>query len=739
MTSKPSILIVDDNPTNLQLMCNLLGSTDYDISVATSGNMALENLEYITPSLILLDVMMPGMNGIETCRWLKSNEKTKDIPVIFMSALSDPLDVVQGFKAGAVDYIAKPIQLQETLARVETHLTLQAAKAEIQRLNQMLEAKIEERTQALELTSQQLIQEASQHRLTSQNLLQNQERLRSLFEFAPIGMAILSVEGEFLNVNSALCETLAAEAQELLGQNWTVFIHGDDLPELLRRQHELENQLQQSFKLDVRYLTQDEQTRHGVLQVVRAGDEGEPYLIAQFMDITQRKHAEDQLRFHACHDVLTKLPNRSVLQSRLEAAIECAQCQPDDYRFALLFLDINRFKMVNDSLGHRVGDQLLVAIAQRLTKLLRSRDMIARLGGDEFVILLEPIRYIQDAIHIAERLTQAMNPAFVIEGHELFIGTSIGIVLGSNHYNQAEDMIRDADIAMYRAKMSGKSSYEVFNQSMYTQVSARLQLESDLHLALERQEFQAYYQPIIDLQTNALIGFEALLRWLHPKNGIVSPADFIPIAEDTGLIVPMGHWVLQTACRQWVEWSLLYPHLTQGKMSVNLSLRQLQTANFVETVDRVLEETGMPATALQLEITESMLMGNTEMITRILQQLRDRGIHLSIDDFGTGYSCLSYLQQLPISHLKVDRAFVSGINEAGENQAIAKTVVALAQQLGLRTIAEGVETDYQRRYLQSMGCEAAQGYLFAKPLNREAASSLLQEQAKHYSPAPWNG
>jgi len=381
--------------------------------------------------------------------------------------------------------------------------------------------------------------------------------------------------------------------------------------------------------------------------------------------------------------------------------------------------------VVNDSLGHQVGDQLLVAIANKLETIVRSTDTVARLGGDEFVILLDPIKDINDAIQIADRISVELSSPFQLEGLEVFTTASIGIALSSTDYKGGSELLRDADIAMYCAKEKGKARYEVFDRVMYTKALKQLQLESELRQAIERQEFQVYYQPIISLLTGRVTGFEALVRWQHPVRGLVSPAEFIPMAEETGLIVPLGEWVLRSAGHQMSVWQAKFSPTAPLKISVNLSVKQLKEPDFLEKLDQILAQTGLEGQNLKLELTESIFMNNSEEFISILSLLRARAIQLSVDDFGTGYSSLSYLHRFPVNNLKIDRSFVNRIGENGENREIIETIVTLAHQLGMEVTAEGVETLHQLNQLKALTCEEAQGYLFSKPLEPKAAEALI--------------
>ncbi|MGL5793528.1 MAG: two-component system response regulator [Waterburya sp.] len=442
------------------------------------------------------------------------------------------------------------------------------------------------------------------------------------------------------------------------------------------------------------------------------------------LEIAQHQQTQDQLSHQALHDALTGLPNRTLFMEHLTKAIQRHQ-RNQNYLFAVLFIDLDRFKIINDSWGHAVGDQLLMAISRLLQDCCREVDSVARLSGDEFTILLEDLQDFQDAVAIAERILEKLAFPIHLNERKVFSGASIGIVLGGTHYQDGVDLLRDADIAMYRAKALGKGRYAVFDREMYAQTLHLSQLETDLRLALEHQEFALYYQPIVSLETSRLVGFEALVRWQHPQTGLISPGEFIAIAEDTGLIIPIGEWILQQACQQMYTWQLAFPLAASMHISVNLSSKQIKQFDFVDKLARILATTGLNGSSLRLELTETMLMDRGEKTIELLHQIKQQQVQLSIDDFGTGYSSLSYLHRFPVDTLKIDRSFVSLINVEGSNCEIVKTIITLAHSLGMQAIAEGVETPHQITHLSNLGCEAAQGYFFAKPLNRPLAESLI--------------
>ncbi|MDQ4100090.1 MAG: EAL domain-containing protein [Chloroflexota bacterium] len=441
------------------------------------------------------------------------------------------------------------------------------------------------------------------------------------------------------------------------------------------------------------------------------------------MDISERKRLEEQLAHQAFHDSLTGLPNRALFMNRLEHALARARRHPT--HAALLYLDLDRFKVVNDSLGHEVGDQLLIAVGGRLRACVRPQDTVARLGGDEFTILLEDVGQVDQVLRCARRVLEALTVPFTAAKHQVFTTASIGVAW-SNEEEHASALLRHVDIAMYRAKSKGKARYEVYDPEMNAQAVRRLEMENNLRWAPQREEFSVVYQPNVELSTGRVIGMEALLRWQHPQRGMVLPSEFIPITEDTGLILPLGRWVLEQACRQAREWQEQFTARGLMSVSVNLSARQFQDPDLVEETGRVLRECGLDPRCLHLEITESVMMEHAEAAVSTLNRLKGLGVQLALDDFGTGYSSLGYLERFDVDTVKLDRSFVRELGRERGKTAIMEAVITLSRALGFSVVAEGIETVEQLSELRRLGCERGQGYLFSKPVTADAAGGLLR-------------
>ena len=533
------------------------------------------------------------------------------------------------------------------------------------------------------------------------------------FDNAAIGMAVVSVDGSWLQVNESLCKLLGYSEQELRATSFQRVTYHEDLRQVQSQiQRVLEGYIP-SHEQEKRYIHEQGHTVWVLWHVSLLKDSGTgaKRLFFQVQDISDRKKAEEKLT----QDTLTGLPNRARFHDLIKLRI-ARTLSNKDRQYAVLLLDVDRFKLVNDSLGNASGDQLLVQIAHRVKTCLRQDDVLGRVGGDEFAVLLDDVTGEEEACSVATRIQQALAISFNLLGQEVYTTMSIGIALGGDQGDQVSDILRDAETAMHRAKDCGKARYEVFGRAMHGESMSRLKMETDLRHACERNELFVDYQPIVSLETRTLIGFEALVRWRHPEFGLVPPKDFIPVAEETGQILTIGQGVLESACRQARSWQETYPSAPPLFVSVNLSVKQFNQPELVENIARLLQEFELPPRCLKLEITESVFSDNIEAAVGLLTQLRNLGVQLSIDDFGTGYSSLSYLQRFPIDTLKIDRSFVTQMMENEENLAIVRTIVALARNLGMDVVAEGVETEDQLKLLRKLECENGQGYLFSSPL-----------------------
>lgn len=567
-------------------------------------------------------------------------------------------------------------------------------------------------------------------RVESDSALRESEyKLRTLVESMQEGLLHLDDKDEIIFANQRFCEMTGYTEEELIGRKASRFlIYREDrkiVEEANRRRGE---GISESYEL--RLKTKRGAPLWSLVGAVPIIDSNNEIVgsMSIHSDITERKRAEALLIHNAMHDTLTELPNRSLFLEHLRRAMNRSPLRKSS--FAVLFLDFDGFKLINDSLGHAAGDELLKTISQRLQTVIRANDIVARLGGDEFTILLDELNEPQDFLMVVNRIQQLFAEPLYLEGREVFISASIGIALHDKKYSSPEEILRDADIAMYRAKSAGKARYEIFNQEMHEQVARRLELETELRLAHERKEFRVFYQPIMHLSTNELIGFEALIRWFHPTRGLVMPADFITVAEETGIIVPIGEWVLEEGCRQVREWQRRYPEKADLTISINLSCKQFIQLDLAERVQNILQKTALDARNLRLEVTESHVMENSRIAINIMNDLRALGVRLSIDDFGTGYSSLSYLQRLPIDYLKIDRSFINLMNSNHENGEIVKAIVMLAKNLGMDVIAEGIETEDQAERLVNLECAFGQGYFYSKPADAAAAELILEKTPK---------
>jgi len=617
----PTVLIVDDTPANVGILVEYLEDRQVRVAVAQEGEEGLARAEFVQPDLILLDVMMPGMDGFETCRRLKASAATRDIPVIFMTALTETPDKLAGFAAGGVDYVTKPFQIDEVWARVTTHLALRSAQRRLAEQNTQLQQEIALRRRA---------------------------------------------EADLQAANDLLEARVAERTAELVSTN---------------------ARLEQK--------------------------------------IADYNQAERRIDFMAHHDALTGLPNRLLLEDRINQTIAQARRHQEEM-VAQLHIDLDHFKTINDSLGERIGDRLLQAVATRLQECTRVGDSLGCLGGNAFGICLAALRSSNDAALVASKILESLSRPFDVEDHELHLTASIGVGLFPSDGGDAAALLRAANAAMYKAKQTGRGNYQFFTAALHEAAKRRMATTNRLRQALAHDEFCVYYQPQVDMESGRIFSAEALLRWTPPGKAPRSCVDFIAIAEETGIIVPIGEWVLRQACAQLKRWREGgHPDM---RIAVNLSARQFTQANLTEFVAQVLHDTDIPADALELELTESLTMQPSDDNLAVMHRLNNMGVQLSIDDFGTGYSSLAYLQNFPIHALKIDRSFVIGINEETHDAAIVTAIIAMAHSLHLNLIAEGVDRPEHVSFLTAHGCLAAQGYYYSQPVPADAMTELLNQR-----------
>jgi len=805
---KSLILVVDDSKYMRFKLRQVLENDGYTVIEAENGVQALSAFEQYRPEIILMDCMMPVMDGFSACTRLQELPGGDHVPVIMITKLDDDKDVDLAFKAGATDYITKPIHWAVLRHRVRRMLHARHAEASLEQSEAFNRTLIKHALDGiitidahgliqsfnpaserifgyrywdvigqdinllmpdfyseyntcstggqsagkyqgagaireisgrrkdgsaliLELTISEfyfgeqwltvILRDITERKRAEEALRESEERYRALTENTYDLISEIDSSERYLYLSPNYQDVLGYEPGELIGYRVIDLIHPEDSPAVkaaFRRvfEHSTIGQVLYRFMHKNGELRWFESTGKTYQTA-----SGESRVVFVSRDITERQRYEETIRHQAFHDALTGLPNRMLFKDRL--TLEIAHAKRSKQMLAILFLDLDRFKLINDTLGHGVGDQLLKIVAGRLIGYVREDDTVARLGGDEFTVLLPEISQEENAAKVARKILEAIREPVYIGDHELYITTSIGVALYPNDGEDAESLLKNADTAMYRAKEKGKNNYQLYTPAMNAKAFERLAMENGLRRALERKEFVLYYQPKVNINTGKIIGMEALLRWQAPDRSLIPPGDFIPMAEDTGLIVPIGEWVLRTACAQNKAWQdASFPPI---RVAVNLSARQFQLQNLVEVISRILKETGLDPCWLELEITESVAMQNAEYTVKMLQELKEMGIQLAIDDFGTGYSSLSYLKRFPISKLKIDKSFVNEIGTAQDNEAIASTVIVLGQSLKLGVVAEGVENEVQYDFLKQHQCDEMQGFLFGKPVPPEEFEKLI--------------
>ena len=687
--NKRPLLVVDDDENNRDMLSRRLRKAGYYVEVAASAGEALAQMEGAEMELLLLDNMMPGMSGTELLRLLRVTYSASDLPVIMVTAMSETKDIVEALNLGANDYITKPVDIAVALARIETQIRRKKAEEE---------------------------------------LADSRERLALAMRGTNDGMWDWDLRSGEIHY-SARWKSMLGLGDDDVGispEEWMRRVHRDDVTELRQL---LANCVAPRANGD---LLSEHRLRHA--------DGSYRWMLCRA--VVQRTADGTALRMAGCitdvnqskaRDPLTGLPNRLAFHEFLQDMLERRRAAAA-YDFAVFFVDLDRFKLINDSLGHAAGDQLLMEIAQRLEAIVRSGkregsgrpvDALARLGGDEFALVVEGVTDVEQARILGSRLLNEIAVGSQVVGKELFTTASIGVVLGSPEYSTSHQLIRDADTAMYRAKALGKNRCEVFDAAMREDAVFRLEMVNDLQRALSRNEFEVFYQPKVDVASQRIAGFEALLRWHHPTLGSISPTVFIPVAEETGLIVPIGLWILEEACRTMHRWHNQFPSEKLIEISVNLSVRQLRQPDLVAEVAAIIRRTGIVPAAIQLEITESILIDDPDHALKTLMRLKALGIGLKIDDFSTGYSSLRQLADMPFDSLKIDRTFIDRLCTGDAGRNMVRTIIALAKNLGVEVIAEGVETEEQFDMLATMGCNRVQGHYFSAAVGVADAEKIL--------------
>jgi diguanylate cyclase (GGDEF)-like protein/PAS domain S-box-containing protein len=682
------LMVVDDTPANLDLLVSMLETLGYEIGVATTGESALEIIPRLQPDLILLDVMLPGIDGYETCRRLKADEALRDIPVIFITAKTEIRDLKTGFQAGAVDYIRKPIQREEVIARIRTHVRLRSLR---------------------------------------ERLSQHNQQLSAILSVVMEGTFCVDLDGRISCVNSAALKLLGYEEQELIERPVGLLC-----PELGRSR----SAWQASPLYDVclnggDYCSEKYSfnTKSGIeipveftvsaLTDLKGKEMG---AIVAFRDITEKQDSQRQLVSLLSTDQLTGLVNWGEFTKHLDETLDAAQS--GNKSVLLLLIDIDNFRDINDSLGHDVGDQLLVMVAARLSEAFNDDVMITRHGGDEFALFAVDERGTEYAEELAQRTMGLLKEPFRIQDGTIFLSASIGIVVNDERLHSAKEMFRAVDLALFRAKERGKGCHNFYSEDMQRRVLERLEMTHSLRQGLREGELTPYFQPIVDAASGNVVGAEALIRW-HAESGLITPDKFIGVAESSGLIDEVGDLVLNEVCRYLTSWQQTSSPLFIG---INVSAKQLRNREFPSRLQVILNKHGVIPSALSLELTESTLMEEPAEFVKMFGEFQKQNLDIAIDDFGTGFSSLSYLARMCANTLKIDRSFVAQIGEDEAGETIVRTIIGMAHSLGLKVVAEGVETERQQAFLSEHGCDQLQGYLFGKPMPAEEFYELFCAQ-----------
>jgi diguanylate cyclase (GGDEF)-like protein/PAS domain S-box-containing protein len=712
--TKGEVLIVEDTPASLKLLSDLLTEAGYYVRQAPNGELALWTAQSRPPELILLDIRMPGIDGFEVCRRLKASPELSQVPVIFLSAQHDTDDKVRGFALGAVDFIAKPFQTEEILARTDAHVRLGRAQKALAAERALLEERVAERTA-------ELAKEIEQRRANEEFL-----RLASqVFEATQDAIVVTDREARIVATNPAFTQISGYTAQEVMGQSVGILHAGtQDAASFEQMVQSLVHTGHWSGEILAR--RKNGETYPGLLSASVVKDEAGHVInhVAVFMDITERKAEQHLIDFLSNHDALTGLPNRMLARQRFEQTLAAAR--REGRCVAVMCLDLDRFKSINDSYGHDMGDKALKTVATFLSGVVREGDTVTRQGGDEFQIIVSDDAQLGATMALAQKILSGLRKELVIDEQQITVTSSIGIAVSLTDGDSFDELVRNGDTALFRAKEIGRDNYAFFTERMDAEIRDKLAIQGQLRGAIARDEFEVHYQPQMCLKTGAMVGAEALLRWDSAVLGKVPPNRFIPLAEEYGLVNSIGEWVLESVCAQMKVWH--DQGLGDIKVAVNLAAGQFANDATVPYVESTLRKFGVAAEYLGLEITEGTVMGDPNKAVAALRRLKDIGVSISLDDFGTGYSSLSYLKRFPIDVLKIDKSFVDDVTTNTADAAIALSVISLAHNLNMRVIAEGVETREQVQFLTERGCDEMQGYYFSRPVNAEAFTALLRER-----------
>jgi diguanylate cyclase (GGDEF)-like protein/PAS domain S-box-containing protein len=710
--TKGEVLIVEDTPASLKLLSDLLTEAGYYVRQAPNGELALWTAQSRPPELILLDVRMPGIDGFEVCRRLKASPELSQVPVIFLSAQHDTDDKVRGFELGAVDFIAKPFQAEEILARTDAHVRLGRAQKALAEERALLEQRVAERTA-------ELGREVEQRRANEEFL-----RLASqVFEATQDAIVVAGPDGRIVATNPAFTQISGYSAAEVLGRNVALLHAGDqDASWFAVMVQAVAKTGHWSGEILARRKNGD--TYPGLLSASVVRDEAGQVInhVAVFMDITERKAEQHLIDFLSNHDALTGLPNRLLARQRFEQTLAAAR--REGRCVAVMCLDLDRFKSINDSYGHDIGDKALQVVSKYLSETVREGDTVTRQGGDEFQIIVADDAQLGATMALAQKILAGLRKDLVIDGQQITVTSSIGIAVSLTDGDSLDELVRNGDTALFRAKEIGRDNYAFFTERMDAEIRDKLAIQGQLRGAIARDEFEVHYQPQMCLKTGVMVGAEALLRWDNAVLGKVPPNRFIPLAEEYGLANSIGEWVLESVCAQMKVWH--DGGLGNVKVSVNLAAAQFANDATVPYVESTLRKFGVAPQYLGLEITEGTVMGDPNKAVASLTRLKDIGVSISLDDFGTGYSSLSYLKRFPIDVLKIDKSFVDDVTTNSADAAIALSVVSLAHNLNMRVIAEGVETREQMQFLTERGCDEMQGYYFSRPVNADGFTALLR-------------